>query len=100
MRAITLGLGFALMLLSPCIARAQSVLGVWQKDQATITISMVEKNYLVTISCPGCMMPIGGTFMGPYKDNMILIQAPMGIVTYNGSRDTISYGGLDWTRRR
>jgi hypothetical protein len=58
----------ALAVILPGSAVAQSPPeGHWRLNRADMTIQKQGDIYLVHITCPGCMGPIAGDFVGPLK---------------------------------
>ncbi|MCG3776594.1 MAG: hypothetical protein JW395_3453 [Nitrospira sp.] len=87
----------SVMVAVPAIAQSPRE-GSWRVNNAEMTIRKQDNIYLVTITCPGCMGPIAGTFVGPLKGDILMINSFLGVIVYNAD-GTLSYLGEQWQRK-
>lgn len=98
MRSRVLVVAILIMVSTPALATSPE--GRWEMpgQEVWMTITKQDATYLVQVTCSACAFP--GAYIGPYKDNILMISSPYGVILYNPSDDTISYVGEKLLRRQ
>ena len=82
------------------VLSGQSPLGRWQMPMQHVWMNITNEGsvYLVQVTCDACAFP--GAYVGPYKNNILMINSAFGVIVYNPSDDTIMFAGTKLLRER